>query len=92
MYFESVLTEKNGKREYDSHYLIEADDFEDALKKIRCHASNWYGEADAWDIVYNEEEDHWSFSGGEIIITVSDPVETTEREYFEYVKYTYLLK
>ena len=92
MYFESTLTEHNGEREYDSHYLIDADDFEDALKKIREYASNWYGEADAWDIVYNEEEDHWSFFGGAIIITVSDPVQTTLEKYFERLKNIYLIK
>ncbi len=97
MYFESTLTEKNGEREYSHHYLIDADDFDNALEKIRCYASNWYGEADAHDIVffdvlYNEEENNWSFFGGEITITVSDPVKTTLEKYFERIQETYLIK
>ena len=92
MYFESTLTEQNGERTYEHHYLIAADDFDSALAKVRCYASNWYSEYDAQDIEYNEEEDHWSFGGGEIIVTVSDPVKTTLKKYFERIQDTYLIK
>ena len=47
MYFESTLTEQNGERTYEHHYLIAADDFDSALAKVRCYASNWYSEYDA---------------------------------------------
>ncbi|KKM91212.1 hypothetical protein LCGC14_1230750 [marine sediment metagenome] len=89
MYFESTLTERNGEREYSHHYLIDADDFEDALEKIKQCAIDWYEGA---DVIYDEEKDCLSFFSGEVLVTVSDPVQTTLEKYFERLKDIYLIE
>lgn len=89
MYFESTLTEKNGDREYSNHYLIVADDFDSALKKIKQYATDWYDEE---YVIYNKEEDCLSFFNRGVEVTVSDPVRTTLKKYFERLQDTYLIK
>ena len=89
MYFESTLTEKDGGQSHDNHYLIEADDFDSALKKVKQYATDWYEDA---DVIYNKEEGCLSFFDGEVTLTVSDPVETTLEKYFERLQDTYLIK
>ncbi len=89
MYFESTLTEEEGGRSHAHHYLIEADDFDSALKKIKQYASDWYEDA---DVMYNEKEGCLNFFNGEVTVTVSDPVQTTLEKYFERLKDIYLIE
>ncbi len=89
MYFESTLTEKEGGQSHDNHYLIKADDFDSALEKIKQCARDWYEGA---DVIYDEEKDCLSFFSGEVLVTVSDPVQTTLEKYFERLKDIYLIE
>jgi len=92
MYFKTTITEINGEQEYSSHYLIIADNYEQALEKARTMASQWYGEADGTYGKYDEEEDDWSFFGGEIIVTADDPTETTLEDFLEHIKRLYVIE
>ena len=89
MYFESTLTEEEGGQSHANHYLIDADDFDSALKKVKQYATDWYEDA---DVTYNKEKGCLSFFNGEVTLTVSDPVKTTLEKYFEKLQETYLIK
>jgi hypothetical protein len=89
MYFETVLTERNGEYLYTFPYLVEADTIEEALEKANKFASEWY---EGEDSEYIESDNCWYFNGGEVAVSLSQPVKTTLKKYFEYIKDKYLIE
>ncbi len=93
MYFEITLTEISENEATDDHYLVSADSPEEATQKAAKCAATWYGEDEEDKGEYIEDLDHWSFFDGETIVSMSNPVETTLKKYFEdHLQKTHLIK
>ena len=60
--FEGTITVKNGDKENDSHYIVYAENYEEAMEKIKAAAEEFYTES-----YYDDDGNLWD-GFGECII------------------------
>jgi hypothetical protein len=91
VYFQTTLTEKEGEYVHSHVYLIIADDTDEATQKANKFAADWYNGEGVERGEYHGDDDCWHFFGGEIIVTVSEPTETTLEEFITHIKPFYVI-